>query len=144
MINYSCPQPPSCHCIMVFVARRITTPLRLTDLEVSALLILLYLLIGSGTHYVFLVVIPTEGTERNEPLTTLPIMKPEIGESLAESADDIDNLGQEIIDLPALVDDQLYMVPFNLNSKTLHFSKIEQLPDDCEIFRITWRMAYHS
>lgn len=92
----------------------------------------------------FLIITPVENTGENEPLTTLPLVKPKAGKSLAESTDSIDVVRQDIVGLPALIDDKLYMVPFDISNKTLLSSEIEQLPDDCQLLHVTWRMAYHS
>lgn len=92
----------------------------------------------------FLIITPVENTGENEPLTTLPLMKPKAGTSLAKSTDSLDGIRQDVVGLPALINDKQYLVPFDINNKTLLSSDIEQLPDDCQLLHVTWRMAYHS
>lgn len=70
-------------------------------------------MIGSGLLYTFMVVTPVkELPGREELLTKLPIVAAVAGQPLVATSR-IEDTNQELIGLPALGKEKLYMVPFD-------------------------------
>lgn len=93
---------------------------------------------GSDQSYVFLVITPLADTGAAEELTRLPILK------MAQS---IEDCRHEVVGLPSLHYDRLYMVPFTAQPGRRLLTagagtEMTELTADTELLFVNWRVQF--
>lgn len=103
---------------------------------------------GSDQSYVFLVITPLTDTGSMEELTRLPILKmARPGEDISH-AQSADNCRHEVVGLPALQRDRLYMVPFTAQQRQqgrrllTGTAGTTELTADTELLFVNWRVQF--